>query len=188
MNKSSDQLYFVCCKILGVEPGSDVDEIKAAYRKSAKELHPDINDSEKAHQYFVILQNAYEYLLDNPYSKEDIETYKKIIKDREQEISTNFGSSVKPKNTRKSFIERYTLREVLKRSLTARILYIVFHVLFLTVGIFLIIRSIFDIIFYDVDYRTNVVAAYFAIISAFVFGIVITSIFLYTGFNFLKRR
>ncbi len=171
-----------------MEPGSEINEIKSAYRKSAKELHPDINDSEKAHQYFIILQNAYQYLLDHPYNKDDIETYRKIIKDQVQQRSKKFDNSVNFGSTRKNFVDRYTLREVLKKSLTARILYVVFHVLFLTIGIFLIIRSIFDILFYEVDYRTNIFAAYFAIIGAFFFGIIITSIFLYTGINFLRRR
>ncbi len=87
-------MYFVCCKILGVDPGSDLEEIKSAFRKSAKELHPDINDSEKAHQYFIVLQNAYQYLLDHPYDKNDIEFYRKTILERAKERSAQFSRSV----------------------------------------------------------------------------------------------
>lgn len=181
-------MYFVCCKILGVKPGSDIKEIKSAFRKSAKELHPDINDSEKAHQYFIILQNAYQYLLDHPYNKEDIKYYQKIISDKAKERFAKSTNSNKLKRFRTGFVERYTLREVLKNSLTARILYVVFHILFLTTGIYLIVRSIFDIFFFEVDERTDFFSAYFVIVSAIFLGIVITSIFLYTGVNFIRRR
>lgn len=181
-------MYFVCCKILGVAPGSDIEDIKAAFRKSAKELHPDINESEKAHQYFIVLQNAYQYLLDHPYDKNDIEFYRKTILDKAKERSAQFSKSVNIRRIKRSYAERYTLREVLNESLTARIIYILFHILFLTVGIFLIVQSIIDILFYEVDYRTNIFSAYSAIISAIFFGIIITSIFLYSGVNFIRNR
>ncbi len=56
--------------ILGIaENESDIDKIKFAFRKKAKELHPDILRSknisvEDAHVQFVALRNAYEILID----------------------------------------------------------------------------------------------------------------------------
>jgi len=54
------------CNILGVKPNSSVAEIKAAFRAKAKELHPDLNPSPSAHEQFVELFQAYEYLLNPP--------------------------------------------------------------------------------------------------------------------------
>ncbi|HLP51003.1 MAG TPA: J domain-containing protein [Chitinophagales bacterium] len=56
--------------ILQIKPGASIAEIKAAYRKRAKELHPDRNTSPTAHQDFILLTEAYEYLSANPNATE----------------------------------------------------------------------------------------------------------------------
>jgi molecular chaperone DnaJ len=38
------------------------DQIKKAYRKLARELHPDVNDTEEAHERFKLVTHAYEVL------------------------------------------------------------------------------------------------------------------------------
>jgi len=179
-------LYLVCCKILGVKPGSDQETIKAAYRKMAKELHPDVNTSDRAHEYFVILQNAYQYLTEHPHSVDEAMMLQKaaMIRKRMGENKARGGNFP----SRNYVAERYTLTEVLNNSLTARILYIVFHVLFLCVGLLLIIRSVYDVLFYRFEDRTYIFSAYFAVTFGFIFGIVITAIFLYTGFMFIRNR
>lgn len=50
-------------KVLGLETGSSVDEIKKAYRKKARECHPDINPSPDAIEAFMRATEAYEFLL-----------------------------------------------------------------------------------------------------------------------------
>jgi hypothetical protein len=50
-------------KILGIRSGSTVDEIKKAYRKKARECHPDINSSPDAKEIFIRVTEAYEFLL-----------------------------------------------------------------------------------------------------------------------------
>ena len=53
-------------KVLGVERDTSVDEIKRAYRKKAKELHPDRNpkDRKRAEEQFRQVAEAYEVLSD----------------------------------------------------------------------------------------------------------------------------
>ncbi|WP_306639637.1 J domain-containing protein [Sanyastnella coralliicola] len=50
------------CSILGVEKTASLEEIKKAYRKKARQLHPDVNKSPDAHDQFILLNEAYEYL------------------------------------------------------------------------------------------------------------------------------
>lgn len=49
---------------LGVSRDASPDEIKKAYRKLARELHPDVNDSEQAQERFKSVTHAYEVLGD----------------------------------------------------------------------------------------------------------------------------
>ncbi|MPW27250.1 DnaJ domain-containing protein [Alkalibaculum sp. M08DMB] len=57
--------YEKSCSILGVSIDSDKYEIKLAYRKKAKEYHPDINKSSNATKVFQEINDAYEFLNDN---------------------------------------------------------------------------------------------------------------------------
>jgi len=56
-----DDPYFV----LGVKPGASKKEIKRAYRKMAKSLHPDINKSLEAEEKFKKIHRAYELLIND---------------------------------------------------------------------------------------------------------------------------
>jgi len=49
-------------KILGISTKASVDDIKHAYRRKAKELHPDKNKSPDAQEQFILLTEAYECL------------------------------------------------------------------------------------------------------------------------------
>lgn len=50
--------------ILGVDPKATDQELKRAYRKLARELHPDVNPDEEAQQRFRDVTTAYEVLTD----------------------------------------------------------------------------------------------------------------------------
>jgi hypothetical protein len=56
-----DQYYHT----LGLSNGASIDEIKKAYRAKAKYFHPDLNKEPSAHQEFILVTEAYEYLINN---------------------------------------------------------------------------------------------------------------------------
>ena len=51
-----------CYGILRLQPGASADDVRQAFRRLAKELHPDQNPAADAHEQFVRLHEAYERL------------------------------------------------------------------------------------------------------------------------------
>jgi molecular chaperone DnaJ len=47
--------------LLGLDRGASADEIKKAYRKIARELHPDVNPDPEVQNKFKEVTAAYEY-------------------------------------------------------------------------------------------------------------------------------
>lgn len=46
-------------EVLGVERSADTSELKSAFRKLAREYHPDVNDAPNAAEKFNEISNAY---------------------------------------------------------------------------------------------------------------------------------
>lgn len=70
MNKPLQKYY----DILGVNSTTRMPQLKAAYRKKAKLLHPDINTSPDSNAKFILLNEAYKYLTEQHHSKPFYET------------------------------------------------------------------------------------------------------------------
>jgi len=58
--------YTEACQLLGVQPGSDTDTVKRAYRRLSKQYHPDHNADPSAVELFASVQEAYEILRETP--------------------------------------------------------------------------------------------------------------------------
>lgn len=65
--------YEKSCDLLGVSYDADKYQIKLAYRKKAKEYHPDLNKAPNATEVFQKINDAYEFLSDA-----NIERYKTL--------------------------------------------------------------------------------------------------------------
>lgn len=69
-------------EILGLPVNSSVDQIKKAYRKKAREFHPDLNHSPDAKDCFIMATEAYEFLLANHKQNEfDEQAYNQAMED-----------------------------------------------------------------------------------------------------------
>jgi hypothetical protein len=68
--------------VLGLATGSTVDQIKKAYRKKARECHPDINPAPDAKDMFITITEAYEFLLTyHEKISNDDEDYRQAMED-----------------------------------------------------------------------------------------------------------
>ena len=65
--------YEKSCALLGVPIDTDKYQVKLAYRKKAKEYHPDINQSPDATKKFQEINEAYEFMSD-----ENIQRYNQM--------------------------------------------------------------------------------------------------------------
>ena len=52
-------------KVLGLHWGCSTEDIKKAYRKKARECHPDINHAPEAKDMFISITEAYDFLITN---------------------------------------------------------------------------------------------------------------------------
>jgi hypothetical protein len=69
-------------RVLGLQRGCSIDEIKSAYRKKAREYHPDINQSPDAKDMFILVTEAYEFLVSTfDRVKRDAEAYDRAMND-----------------------------------------------------------------------------------------------------------
>ncbi|MDX9812165.1 MAG: DnaJ domain-containing protein [Bacteroidales bacterium] len=67
---------------LGLQAGASTDEIKKAYRKKARQYHPDLNQSPDARDMFIKATEAYELLLSISTGKDaGEEEYKRLMEE-----------------------------------------------------------------------------------------------------------
>jgi hypothetical protein len=93
-------------EILGVKSISSVDEIKKAYRKKAREFHPDINHSPEAKDMFIAITEAYEFLLTyRGKIASDQEAYKQAMEDwrKYRQYRSRYRAKVYAKTTYNRF-------------------------------------------------------------------------------------
>ena len=68
--------------ILGLPENSSTDDIKKAYRKKARLYHPDINPAPDAKDHFILITEAYEFLIANHNRiKSDDQAYQEAMED-----------------------------------------------------------------------------------------------------------
>lgn len=138
-------------QILGLRMNASSEEIKKAYRKRARELHPDTNDAEDAHERFVELNEAYQVLLNQKSgnykrnykearqrkAQAQHETYEEYVKRKRKEARARAAKAAKMKYD--EFIQSSLYRSAIK---VMRLIDYVYVILGCFIALFPIIFSI----------------------------------------------
>ena len=105
-------------KILGLNSNASEEDIKKAYRKLAMLYHPDRNKNEKAHEKFIIINEAYAALTDENYThkeiKGDVKTKNNLSKEeleKRMEWAKNYSKMKDIKESRINYISYIQLRK-----------------------------------------------------------------------------
>jgi len=88
-------------EILGLSVNPSIDEIKKAYRKKARLYHPDINPAPDAKDHFIIITEAYEFLMsyhdkiksDEALYQQAMDDWRKYRQDRSRKRATVYARS-----------------------------------------------------------------------------------------------
>ena len=78
-------------ELLGIAPGSSEDEIRKAFRRKAKTVHPDVSDAPDAAEQFTRVKAAHDLLIErlsNPLAPTPEELYRpaREVSEEEQEL------------------------------------------------------------------------------------------------------
>lgn len=149
-------------EILGLSRDAGIDDIKKAYRKKAKILHPDINKSEGAAEDFILVNEAYEMLLEyKTWSLEKIAQYWQQTAARRQQEARKRAAY----NARKSYKD-------FKKSKTyqsANMMFYFFDFLFFVTGIVIMIIPLVFADFSELE-PERTISMVISIVMSVVFG------------------
>ena len=166
-------LLHQCYEILGVNANATLLQIKKAYRKKAKEMHPDTNTDADANSKFQVLNEAYHTLLRrkeklNIDTEDVINDYKKYGRSSK---NTSYNSYY---NAKYNYNIKYTKEE--KPILTQSDTYIFY--IFLLIGINMLVFAAKKILLN----KWEGIGSLSGVISAIIFLVI-----LIYGWNVLKK-
>ena len=188
-------MYSAYCKILGVNANSSLEDVKRAYRQKAKVLHPDINSSPDAHTEFIRTKQAFEFI--QRYRTCQALYRKRVSYYRER-------TRAKPQNGRyyryenvKYRASKYRARKMhhsanadidFKTTLFGKIVFIVFHLMFLFVGFYTLLYPLIHTIKYGVDQEKTLIGTIITIACAMMFGSIMIFMITISGLSFNSRN
>ena len=138
-------MYSNYYQILQLPETARIQEIKSAYRRLAKKFHPDLNKSPDAHNNFILVNEAYEFLIrlntaptrtvhnreHQKFSREQI--YKKWVEHEREKARARVSNEAKRK------FEQFRKSPIYK---TTQIIYNFYDLFSISVGLLIIVASI----------------------------------------------
>ena len=179
-------MYDNYCEILGVKPGASRDEIKHAFRKKAKQSHPDLNPS-VADQEFIRVKKAFDYLIENvdrqDFGENGHYVYSFVRKKKYEKPETfDWESYRKWQNDTRKFYHPHQDIDF-KKTVFGRLVFYSFHLVFLLVGIYILIAPTYSIIVDGIDPERNIPVTIFSVICASFFGLIMIVMMLLSGLS-----
>ncbi len=188
-------MYSAYCKILGVNPNSSLDDVKRAYRQKAKVLHPDINSSPDAHTEFIKTKQAFEfiqrYMTCQALYRRRVSYYRERSRTGHKYRSPYRYEDIKYRASKYRARKMYHSAKAdidFKTTLFGKIVFIVFHLIFLFVGFYTLLYPLIHTIKYGVDQEKTLFATIITIACAMMFGSVMIFMITMSGLSFNSRN
>lgn len=168
-------------KILELKPDSGILEIKRAFREMAKKFHPDLNDSPKAQEKFILVNEAYEFLM-KYYNQPGFRSTKPPEERYRDWVSREKAKARKRASQQaKTEFEKYRNSKLYR---TANLLYSIFDYFSLGIGLLIIFAAIFGL-YLQKDFQEGYTLAS---VIAGIFLILIGGLFVYFSIMSIKTR
>lgn len=154
--------------LLELSPGSDMEQIKRAFRKKAKLYHPDINRAPFAKAHFIRIREAFELLekdrrqKDYFKAKQANKSYNRYYAGRQQYFS---GKDPKGHRSKKEEFDFAACTE-------GKIIYCTVHLVFILVGLLIFLDPIIIAIQHQFDPFKPLYDSVFTAIITMIFGMV----------------
>jgi uncharacterized membrane protein len=128
--------------ILEVSPNSGILEIKRAFRKKAKKFHPDLNKDSGAQDKFILVNEAYEFLMKH-YNQPGFKS-KKTPEERYRDWVEREKAKARKHAARQAQrqFEKYRNSKLYK---TANLLYSIYDYFALIIGLIIVFAAIFGL-------------------------------------------
>ena len=128
--------------ILEVSPNSGILEIKRAFRKKAKKFHPDLNKDSGAQDKFILVNEAYEFLMKH-YNQPGFRS-KKTPEERYRDWVEREKAKARKHAARQAQrqFEKYRTSKLYK---TANLLYSIYDYFALIIGLIIVFAAIFGL-------------------------------------------
>jgi hypothetical protein len=188
-------MYNTYCKILGVKPNSSTAELKRAYRQKAKLLHPDINPSPDAHSEFIKTKQAFEFIQKyrtcQALYRRRMSYYREKARTSPQYKSYYYREQTKYRMSRENAWRIYNSRKYkvnFLATLFGKIIFFVFHIMFLFIGFYILIYPLIHTIRYGVDQDKTLIGTIITIMCAMLFGSVMIFMIAISGLSYNSSK
>ncbi len=170
--------------ILGISTQASIEEAKRAYRQKAKLLHPDHNKSADAHDQFVKLNMAFEYVsryIETQNSRQNSEIHKDYNSSFHEQTfyhTYNYNYQWHSNYNYHEGENRYKRKHQakkkdidIKKTLLGKFIGVFFYTCLFVVGIFVIIYPLYTTLHNGIDPDNTLANTVLAIIFAMIIGL-----------------
>ena len=139
-------------KILQLATSANIADIKKSYRRLVKLHHPDVSNSENAHEDFILINEAYRALINyklgksNSQSKSNTVSYDDWVKYRREKARREAAMHAKIR------YEEFKKSKIYK---SAQVIYQILSYFYMLIGALIIIIPISSLIFNEMDAKNK---------------------------------